>query len=177
MEKKIEAILFYKNEPVSIKKLATILETNEDIIRQELKKLSLALENRGICLVMTGDCASLNTNSDMSELIEKIAKDEMSREIGKAGLETLSIVVYNGEISRRDIDYIRGVNSGFILRNLLIRGLVEKVPDPKDSRTFKYKPSIELLAHLGIKTLEELPDRQKFIEEITSSLSEKEDTV
>ena len=77
----------------------------------------------------------------------------MSSEIGKAGLETLAIVLYNGPVSRREIDYIRGVNSSFILRNLCVRGLVEREADSKDQKIFKYRSSLNLLAHLGIKRL------------------------
>ena len=85
-------------------------------------------------------------------------KEELSRDIGKAGLETLSIIIYRGPISRREIDYIRGVNSTFIIRNLLIRGLVEKVQAEKDQRSFLYKPTLELLSFLGVRNFEELPD-------------------
>jgi len=158
LEQKIEAILFYKNEPMEIKKLADILSVKIDEAREALQNLATSLEGRGICLIMTKNEVSLATAPDMKDFIEQIAKDEMSREIGKAGLETLAIILYNGPISRRGVDYIRGVNSTFILRNLCIRGLIEREPDPGDNRVFKYKSSLSLLAHLGIKRIEELPD-------------------
>ena len=60
-------------------------------------------------------------------------------------------------MSRADIDYIRGVNSTFIIRNLLIRGLIDRVTN-KGSRGFMYKPSFELLSFLGISNIEELPE-------------------
>lgn len=158
LEQKIEAVLFYKNEPMEIKKLSKLLESGEKEVREALQSLAKNLENRGICLIETQTEVSLATAPEMKDFIEKIAKDEMSREIGKAGLETLSIILYNGPISRREIDYIRGVNSTFMLRNLSIRGLVEREPDPKDQRVFRYKGSLSLLAHLGIKRVEELPE-------------------
>jgi len=158
LEQKIEAILFYKNEPMEIKKLADILGIKETEIREALRNLANSLEGRGICLIMNENEVSLATAPEMKDFIEQIAKDEMSREIGKAGLETLAIVLYNGPISRREIDYIRGVNSTFILRNLCVRGLIEKEPDPKDHRVMKYKGSLSVLAHLGIKKIQELPD-------------------
>jgi segregation and condensation protein B len=120
-------------------------------------------------LVETKDEVSLATAPNMKDFIEQIAKDEMSREIGKAGLETLSIILYNGPVSRREIDYVRGVNSAFILRNLCIRGLVEKKADIKDSRVLKYKGSLSLLAHLGLKKIEDLPEFQNFKAQIDNS--------
>lgn len=162
LEQKIEAILFYKNEPLEIKKLSQLLEEKESEVREALQNLSKSLENRGICLVMTENEVGLATAPEISGFIEQIAKDEMSREIGKAGLETLAIILYNGPLSRREIDYVRGVNSTFILRNLCIRGLVEREPDPKDQRIFRYKGSLSLLSHLGIKTIKELPEFEEF---------------
>lgn len=158
LDKKIEAVLFYKNEPMETKKLASILEVNEGEIKLGIRKLKERLVGGGLVLIENGDEVSLATSRESSQLIEKIAKDEMSSDIGKAGLETLSIILYKEGVSRREIDYIRGVNSSFILRNLLIRGLIERYPSETDKRLFVYKPTIALFAHLGIKNKEELPE-------------------
>jgi len=174
LESKIGAILFYKNEPLEIKKLSNLLNEREENIRDALQNLSNSLEKSGICLVNTETEVSLATAPEMSGFIEQIAKDEMSKDIGKAGLETLAIILYNGPISRREIDYIRGVNSTFILRNLCIRGLIEREPDLKDQRTFRYKGSLALLAHLGIKTTKELPEFETFKKRIGNELRETE---
>ncbi len=169
LEQKIEALLFYKNEPMEIKTLSKLLNEKEKEVREALQNLANSLENRGICLIMTEKEVSLATASDTKDLIEQVAKDEMSKEIGKAGLETLAIILYNGPVSRREIDYIRGVNSAFILRNLCMRGLAEREPDSKDQRVFKYKGSLFLLAHLGIKNIEELPEFEIFKKKMNGS--------
>jgi len=167
LENKLEAVLFYKNEPMEVKKLASILGISEKEAREGLKNLQKQLEDRGICLILTNTEASLATAPQMTELAEQIAREEMSRDIGKAGLETLSIILYNEGVSRREIDYIRGVNSTFILRNLLSRGLIEREPSPQDARSFVYKASVSLFAYLGIKNKEELPEFAKLQEEIS----------
>lgn len=169
LETRIEAILFYKNEPLEIKKLAKLLGVGEGETKESLQNLSKSLEGRGICLIMTDNEVSLATAPQTSEFLEQIAKDEMSRDIGKAGLETLAIILYNGPISRREIDYIRGVNSTFILRNLCMRGLVEKEQDKEDLRVYKYKNSLPLLAHLGLKRVEELPEFEALRKDINES--------
>jgi chromosome segregation and condensation protein ScpB len=61
-------------------------------------------------------------------------------------------------LSRREIDYILGVNSNFILRNLLVRGLVEKIDNPKDQRSFLYRPTFDLLSYLGISRIDDMPE-------------------
>jgi segregation and condensation protein B len=162
----IEAVLFWRAEPISVKKLATILETDVSAIKNGLSELEQALKGRGVTLVRTDDEVMLGTARDLSPLIEKLTKEELSRDLGKAGLETLSIILYQGPISRADIDYIRGVNSQFIVRNLLVRGLIERIDNPKDARSFLYKTTLELLSHLGISNINELPEYEQVRKDI-----------
>lgn len=173
LEQKIEAILFYENEPLEIKWLSKILNIGEKEIKNAVENLAKNLEGRGICLIQNEKEISLATAPEMTTLIEQIAKEEMSKDIGKAGLETLAIILYNGPVSRREVDYIRGVNSTFILRNLCMRGLVEKELDLKDQRIYKYKTSLNLLAHLGIKNVNELPDFDLFKKKLEEAKKEE----
>lgn len=168
LPQRIEAILFWKAEPITVKKLASLLNTDTNSTREGLKQLEIQLQGRGITLVQTDDEVMLGTSKEQSAVIESITKDELTRDLGKAGLETLSIILYQGPVSRTDIDYIRGVNSQFIIRALLIRGLIERVENPKDARSFLYKPTLELLAHLGASKLEELPEYTEVRREIES---------
>lgn len=170
LEQKIEAILFYKNEPIEVRKLTKILSTKESIGEEEVKgallNLAKSLEGRGVTLINTDSEISLATTFEAKEVIEHMVKDEMRSEIGKAGLETLAIILYNGPVSRREIDNIRGVNSTFIIRNLAIRGLIERVENIGDQRTPKYKGTISLLAYLGLNKFEDLPEFNFFQEKI-----------
>lgn len=160
LDAQIEAVLFWKAEPVSVKKLASILGKNEKEIREAVAalKTNLQTQNRGLTLIELEDEITLGTSKDISALIEKLTKEELVKDLGKAGLETLSIILYQGPLTRSEIDYIRGVNSQFILRNLLVRGLVDKVENPKDRRAFLYKSSFDLLSFLGISNIADLPD-------------------
>ena len=158
LDSQIEAILFFKGEPVAIKKLAEILAVREDSIKEALKQLAEKLTGRGLTLIENAGEVMLGTAAEASELIEGIKKEELSKDLGKAALETLSIVLYHGPISRPDIDYIRGVNSSFILRNLMVRGLAERLPNPNDTRSFLYRPTFDLLQYLGVTRVEDLPE-------------------
>ena len=168
LEKKIEAVLFWKGEPVSIKKLAQIFEKSEEEITAILAVLETNLASRGIVLVRKEDEVALGTSKEVSEIIEKLTKEELIKDLGKAGLETLSIIIYQGPLSRAEIDYVRGVQSNFILRNLMIRGLVEKVSNPKDQRSFLYKPTFELLNFMGVSKVEDMPEYAQARAEIES---------
>ena len=166
LDSQIEAVLFLKSEPVSKKILAKILEKSIEEIENALFVLEERLETRGVVLLSKDDKVMLATSPKMSGVLETIKKDELSKDLGKAGLETLSIILYKAPITRAKIDYLRGVNSNFILRNLLIRGLIEKDSNPSDQRSYLYKPSFELLSFLGITKVKDLPEYDKIQEEI-----------
>ncbi len=158
----IEAILFLEGEPVKIKKLAEVLNKPEKDINSALETLEQKLENRGVKLVKKDNEVMLSTAPEASKICEEISKEEFNKDIGKAGLEVLAIVVYRNPVGRADIDYIRGVNSSFTLRNLLVRGLVERKTNPKDSRSYLYSPSFQFLQFLGVNNINNLPEYENF---------------
>lgn len=158
LDQKIEAILFYKGEPMKIKKLAEFLGVSENEIVESLTSLDQKLSDRGLQIIYKENEVMLGTRADLSPILEKLRKEELGKELSKASLETLSIILYKQGATRGDIDYIRGVNSSFILRNLLVRGLIEKIVHPRDSRKFFYKATFNLLCYLGISRMEELPE-------------------
>lgn len=166
LPQKIEAFLFYRGEPVKISTIAKSLEMEESLIIEGIRTLQSALEGRGITLVEINGEVELRTAPEASEMIESIRKEELSKDLGKAGLEVLSIILYKGPISRAQIDYIRGVNSSFILRNMLIRGLIERIPNPSDERSFLYQGGIDLLSYMGVSRIEDLPDYQSVRSEL-----------
>ena len=166
LDAKIESALFWKAEPVKISWLAKVFSVSEEEIRKAIGELEEKLKGRGVVIIFKDDEVALRTAPDASGFIENLAKEELTRDLGKAGLETLSIILYQGPISRREIDYVRGVNSTFILRNLLVRGLVEKIDNPKDQRSFLYRSSFDLLSFLGISKIEDLPEYGEVRKEI-----------
>jgi len=172
-EAKLEAILFFKGEALAVSDAARLLETDETAIKEIAAKLQTELAPRGLRLVVSGENMMLMTAPELAGFFEDMRKEEFSKELTKAAAETLAIVLYRGPVSRSEIDYIRGVNSAFILRNLQVRGLVEKVTKSGEERRFLYQPSVELLAHLGITGLQELPEFDKVKRELETFVSEK----
>jgi segregation and condensation protein B len=168
----IEAVLFWRGEPQSIKKLAVSLNKTEEEIKAGLEILKQKITGRGVELIFNNDEVMLGTAAKLSPIIERLTKEELVRDLGKAGLETISIIAYKSPVSRAEIDYIRGVQSNFILRNLQIRGLVEKIVNENDHRSFLYRPTFELLQFLGVSRIEDLPEYEKVKAEFAQNLAE-----
>ena len=162
----IEAVLFYKTEPGAKKELCSFLAISPAEVAGTLARLRERLLTGATRLIDTGDTVQLASAPEVAHVIEKLRAEELSREIGKAGAETLAIVLYRGPVSRAQIDFIRGVNSSFILRNLQIRGLVERTEHKTHAHSFQYAATPTLYAHLGITHREALPEYAQVANEI-----------
>ncbi len=161
IQSKIEALLFAYGEALDVKRIVQILGVSETDARHACDALAQKYEqdaSRGLCMVRHDDSYQLGTKSDHYALIDACIKQDFQQDLSNASLEALSIVLYRAPISRAEIDAIRGVNSSFIVRNLLLRGLVERMPDTKGHHVFLYKPTTQLLQLLGVSSCESLPD-------------------
>lgn len=173
LEQLIEGVLFYTGAPQKKSKLMGMFDVSEEDMKTATTSLKSRLEQGGIRLLETDLELQLVTAPEMSEALEELRKGELSQDIGKAGAETLAIILYREPISRGEIDRIRGVNSAFILRNLMTRGLIERTA-LKNSHQFRTTPA--LLQHLGVTSKQELPHFGEFMDAI-DAFSEQPDTV
>ncbi|MES2135209.1 MAG: SMC-Scp complex subunit ScpB [Patescibacteria group bacterium] len=157
IEIEIESALFFRGGAITVKELAVQMGLSKEELENGITSLTMSLEGRGIRVVREGETVALATAPETHELIEKMRREELEGPLGKAGLETISIIIFRGPVSRSDVEYIRGVNCSSILRSLLIRGLIERVENPNDKRSFLYRATPELPAYLGVGSLAEIP--------------------
>lgn len=169
------AFLFSEGGSLSRKKLLSLLGCKEPELGSILNALKERLEGSGVELIQTDIEVSLAIAPRASEAVQKAFERELGREIGDAGLEVLAIVLYRGPSTRAQIDYIRGVNTSSTLRNLLSRGLLERTGNPEDAREYLYRPTVELLAHLGITESKELPDYATIVAELAAFEAKNEE--
>lgn len=151
------AILFAAGEPLEKKRLASLLEIKEKDLGAVLSALRQSVEIAGLALVETGEEVELRTSAEAAPLVKKLWEGERSRDLGKAGLETLATIAYQSGATRSEIDWVRGVNSSASVRTLLLRGLIEGSEDPSDRRRICYSLTTEALAHLGLSQAAKLP--------------------
>lgn len=153
----IEGLLFYKSAPQKKAALLRVYSISETDLTTALDILAARLASGATRLLQTATDVALVTAPDLAPFIEDIRKADIKSDIGKAGAETLAIILYRGPATRSEIDRIRGVNSSFILRNLMIRGLIERSQTKQGSGyTFSCTPA--LLAQLGTTDVRTLTD-------------------
>ena len=172
LAKKIETLLFVSGEGLSMSAITKQLKESESAIHDAIDELKNHLTKEHFLTILEheGKVSIVSANA-VSTLVEEFAKEEFSGELTRAALETLAIIAYKGPIRRVEIDFIRGVNSSFMLRNLLIRGLIERAKDEKDARTYAYNISHEFLKYLGISSLSELPEFSNFSQKLEEFIS------
>ncbi len=164
----IEALLFVLGKPLSRVELQKTLYASAEEVERAIGVLGMRSERSGIVLVDDGHVVELRVSANCFDLIERVRKEENTREIGKAGLETLAAILYRGPIPRSEVDFIRGVNSSQTIRTLLIRGLIRKTSTHKGARAAHYEPTTELLSELGLTGLRSLPEYTRIREEIAT---------
>ncbi|MDP2629205.1 MAG: SMC-Scp complex subunit ScpB [Candidatus Harrisonbacteria bacterium] len=175
----LEALLFIYGEPMSFSRISKALQVSAKEIEEAADELMAQLKERGsgLSIIKKDQTIQLVSAAQYSNLIEDLVKAELSEGLSPAALETLSIIAYSGPISRAQLDYVRGVNSSFTLRNLLLRGLIDRGTDPERKGSYRYSISFELMRHLGLERQENLPEFEKFqsaVKKLFVSEEEKE---
>ncbi|MEK7546142.1 MAG: SMC-Scp complex subunit ScpB [Patescibacteria group bacterium] len=163
VKSEIESLLFVSSRPLSAKRLAEATGHAKKEVEEALEALVAdydARETSGVMLLRNGDEIQLATSADNAEMVKTFLKDESFGELTRPALEALTIVGYRGPLTKAELEQIRGVNCSLILRNLMIRGLVEteggKADDPIAPAS--YRVTFDFLRYLGVRRLEELPD-------------------
>jgi segregation and condensation protein B len=164
----IEALLFVSGNPLSLDRLkGTIEEATPEQIEAQMQALHREYEDRGagIMLAEVAGGYQLATRPENSALIRKFKSVKVSAKLSKPALETLAIVAYKQPITRTEVEAIRGVNIGGIMRNLMERRLI-KIVGKKDvpGKPMLYGTTQEFLQYFGLKDLSALPTLREFQE-------------
>jgi len=166
---KLQALLYAHGGEMKHQEVAALLNINRDEVSAYASQLRALLDGHGLELLETPTTLSLRTKEAYSDFLSQLQNNEAQKDIGAAGLEILAIVLYKNGASRATIDYIRGVNSSATLRQLTLRGLLERARDENDSRAWLYTVTPELLAHMGVASPRELPE----YETLSATLEER----
>lgn len=168
IKKIIEGILFLSLKPLNLDDLEKFFKIDKEKIRLIMEEIKSDFSQKGINLIEQNDKFELVTSPEINSFLEEFFKMEMSKDLTQASIETLALIAYLGPITRSQIEALRGVNSSYILRELLIRGLIER---EEKERTYYYKVSLEFLKFFGLKQTNELPRYQEINQKLQEVLN------
>ena len=161
----IEAMLFAAGREVSVKEITNVLElAAEDIDKIILKiKTEYDARNSGLEIIKVDDSYQMCTKKEYYENIYPLFDNRAKPNISGAALETLSIIAYNPNVTRSEIEAIRGVNADGTVYKLLEFDLIEetgKLDAP--GRPTMYKVTNKFMKMFGITSLDELPELPRY---------------
>lgn len=163
MLRSIIALLFVSGEPMTITQMASLLNTEESEVVNNLEEIKKYLDQGGLCLLIASDGLSIVVKSEYSELIDSFKKEELKGDLTPATIQVLTLIAYMEEVSRKDISFIRGVQSSQSIRTLTIRGLIERKGE-------NCRLTTEALRYLGINSSKELPEYENINKELIQKL-------
>lgn len=155
---KVESILFAAGRPLAVQKLAELAGVAAGEVAAALGQLRALYQSHGhgLELIVHQGEAALATHPDNSELVRQFLKREELGELTRPQLEALSVIAYRGPITKAELEQVRGVNCSLILRNLMIRGLVQLTDE--EGAAPRYRVTVDFLSGLGFTSVEELPN-------------------
>ena len=171
----IEGLLYVQGDlGLTVEQVSDILE----ISNEEAKELILSLkqdyinEDRGLRINYLGNSFKLTTKEEHKEYFKKLLENPKNNVLSNQALEVLAIIAYNEPITRIDVDEIRGVDSVYIVRRLLAKGLIKECGrSDKPGHPILYKTTDEFLDYFGLSSKEDLPS----IEVLENSDTEDKD--
>ncbi len=171
----IEALIFASEEPISGQKIKSIIveneeqiEISEDTVSDFVDKLNTRYDENGLSFRIERIAKGYTfvTQKKFHYWLSIFQHENAYRKLSQSAIESLAIVAYKQPITKPEVDQIRGVDSGYILRQLMEKALIE-VSGRSDSpgKPLLYTTTSHFLRHFGINSVEELP-KPREIEEI-----------
>ncbi len=162
MEGILEGLLYVSGDNgLTLKEVMSILSLNEEEAKNLVYRLKRQYEeeNRGLRLNYLGNTFKLTTKQEHKEYYEKLLENPTTHTLSQAALEVLAIIAYNEPVTRGQIDEMRGVDSVFVLRKLLAKGLIkESGRSNLPGHPILYKTTDDFLDYFGLSTKDDLPD-------------------
>jgi segregation and condensation protein B len=159
LEASLEALLFVASGPVTLAQLAATVGKPLSIVEEALSGLDESYrELRGLSLQWHAGKVQLTTSPQFAPVVERFLGLEATSHLSRAALETLAIIAYQHQVTRPQLDSIRGVNSDGVVKSLLSKGLIQDIGRAEGpGRPILYGVTSDFLQHFGLSSLEELP--------------------
>ena len=174
----LEGLLFVVGEDgLNIDQIKDVLQIEEDEAKQLILELKddYSNENRGLRIDFLGNKIKLTTKPEHKEYYQKLLENPETNALSQASLETLAIIAYNQPVTRMDVDELRGVSTGQMIRKLVAKGFIKEGGRSNlPGRPILYETTNEFLDYFGLSSIDDLPDMRDFI---TTTEEETEEDV
>ncbi len=160
----LESVLFMYGREMSFSRIGELLGLSENEVKDVIDRLQKEYETRkncGLHIIVQDEQVQMVTHPGSATVIEQMTKKELEGPLTPVASEVLAIIAYRGPINKIDIEAIRGVNCSFTLRNLLRRGLIERIVSDDSRHLQQYKTTNNFLRVLGIDSVDELPEYEE----------------
>ena len=175
----LEGLLFVVGEDgLTLDQIEEVLEISEDEVKELVNELKHSYENedRGLRIDFLGNRLKLTTKFEHREYYQKLLENPETNILSQAALETLAIIAYNEPLTRMQVDKIRGVSSSQMIRKLVAKGLIkESGRSDLPGRPILYETTNDFLDYFGLNNIQELPDMEKYIEEVEEEPEDEKD--
>lgn len=175
----LEGLLFVVGEDgLTLDQIEEVLEISEDEVKELVNELkhSYEKEDRGLRIDFLGNRLKLTTKFEHREYYQKLLENPETNILSQAALETLAIIAYNEPLTRMQVDKIRGVSSSQMIRKLVAKGLIkESGRSDLPGRPILYETTNDFLDYFGLNNIQELPDMEKYIEEVKEEPEDEKD--
>ena len=160
VESVIEAVLFASDEPLTAPRLAKIVETGVKQVKEHINSLNdkYKQNHNAFRIEQIAGGFQMMTLSPFNHWLKKLLRARSDSKLSPAALETLAIIAYKQPVIRADIESIRGVAVGEIIRGLMYKGLVKIVGRAEVlGRPMLYGTTRKFLEAFGLNCLKDLP--------------------
>ncbi|MBI3572793.1 MAG: SMC-Scp complex subunit ScpB [Candidatus Kerfeldbacteria bacterium] len=166
LDRTLESLLFVATRPLTTRRLAELCRSDQEAVKAAVHRLVQKFnhDQSGLNILEHGQTVQMVSTPFASQTVTEFLKEEQAGELTRPSLETLTIIAYRGPISKIQLDTIRGVNCALILRNLMVKGLVEAKAH-RDRMQTSYQVSTDFVRHLGLTNISSLPEYARLHQE------------
>ncbi len=161
----VESLLFAANKPLGVREIRQLLkDASQRQIQLALKQLGRELTGRGVVLAQVAGGFRLRTDPENSRWVQLLLAERPAR-LSRSQLETLAVIAYRQPVTKPEVDHIRGVDCGAVMKILLDHDLVRIVGRKEEpGRPHLYGTTLKFLEFFNLRSLRDMPDLHEFRE-------------
>lgn len=169
MEAIIEGLLYVQGDlGLTLEQVMDILNIDEEQAKMLVYNLKNSYEDnsRGLRIKYLGNTFKITTKEEHKDYYQKLLENPKNNVLSNSALETLAIIAYNEPITRVEIDELRGVDSSYVVRRLVAKGLIKECgKSDLPGKPILYKTTNDFLDYFGLSSISELPKLEELKED------------